>query len=145
MFKNVKKVLAGAAIMGCALTGAIVSNAAAGDTSDQGFTLSFQGNSSAWSYTRYKYDSSSVYVKLTSIADGDPTFSASVRDANNNQFSKTWYVGFGESDIGRGKYIPNKAYEDRGSGVGVKIWANGNQNASYYNWKAGGVWSPDSI
>lgn len=148
MLKKSKKILVGVMMSGLVLvTGVASQNAFAKDTTDSNFSFTFSGNGTAYTDgSRKKEDSSSVYMKLNSIYDGDPTFAAEVVDGSGNYFSKRYpKVHFSEYDLNSGKYLLNNAYEERGYGVYVKVRADGTRNTANSTWKANGVWSPDSI
>ena len=148
MLKKSKKILVGVMMSGLVLvTGVASQHAFAKDNTDSAFNFTFSGNGTAYTDgSRRKEDSSAVYMKLNSIFDGDPTFAAEVVDGSGNYFAKRYpKVTFAESTIGRGQYLYNNAYEEKGYGVFVKVRADGTRNTANSTWKANGVWSPDSL
>ncbi|MEC3639089.1 hypothetical protein [Bacillus halotolerans] len=134
------------------VTGFVTTNVQAkANTSDSSFDFKFKGNSTAYTPVRTKYNSTSAYINVKTISDGDPYYKASLVKSNGQNFSKTWTYTFGTYDAENPKlakhYIKNYAMEDsKGSPVKVKIKARGYRGISAnYNWHSRGVWSPDSI
>lgn len=78
-------------------------------------------------------------MKLTNRSKKQ-NYTASIIDSNNKNFSQTWY--FEVKNINQEYFIYNNAYEDRGSGVKVKIRA---YTGDLFGFEASGVWSPDSV
>ena len=146
-----KKLIGAVTITGLVLTGFAATNAQAkANTSDSSFNLKFNGNSTAYTPARTKYNSTSAYINVKTISDGDPYYKVSLVKSNGKNFSKTWTYTFGTYSAENPKlakhYIKNYAMEDsKGSPVSVKIKAKGYRGAASYNWHSRGVWSPDSI
>lgn len=119
----------------------------ASNTSDSSFEFDFpSGTNTSYTSARSKYDNTSAYMKLKSMAGSGSNLSyyATVVRSNHSDFSPPRTYVFDSSDINKGRYLANYAYENDGYGVQVRI--EGKRRVStavdYY---ASGVWSPDSI
>ena len=103
------------------------------------FTFTPELSTNEYTDVRHKEDASSAYMKLERRSRAQE-FTASVVDANNGNFSQTWFVVI--RTVGAEYFIPNTAYEDQGYGVNVKIRAH---TGDLFGFDASGVWSPDSV
>ncbi|TCP29944.1 hypothetical protein EV207_10738 [Scopulibacillus darangshiensis] len=112
---------------------------------DTDYVFNFpMGTNVAYTGIRSKSDDSSAYMKLKEIGPRtyNPAYTASVVNLYGKNFSRTWYYVFDSSDINRGRYLSNYAWEDNHRVVSVQIKAVRRAAHGYY---ASGVWSPDSI
>ena len=112
-----------------------------GNNVDTSYSYDFSPGIGSTRYTsaRPKYDATSAYMKLTNRSKKQ-NYTANVVDSNNKNFSQTWYVEV--KNINQEYFIYNNDYEDRGSGVKVKIRA---YTGDLFGFEASGVWSPDSV
>ncbi|MFO3791142.1 hypothetical protein ACKOKD_21105, partial [Bacillus mojavensis] len=85
-----KKIMGAITITGLVLTGFAATNAQAkANTSDSSFDFKFKGNSTAYTPVRTKYNSTSAYINVKTISDGDPYYKVSLVKSNGQNFSKT--------------------------------------------------------
>ncbi|WP_376847072.1 hypothetical protein [Camelliibacillus cellulosilyticus] len=114
------------------------------NASDTSFEFVFKPFLSPTLYTsaRAKEDNSSAYMKVKSM----PAYAinASVVRSDYSEFSKTWVYRFDSSDVNKGRYLANYAYEDDGYHVKVRIKAIKAVSPAA-GFVVSGVWSPDSI
>lgn len=140
--KYMKKWMVSTAITAGVLGVGTITALAANNHDDTTFSFNFKPSitgSTVYTSARSKYDASSAYMMAQSRSKTQ-SYTASVVNGSNGNFSQTWYVEI--QSLNHGYYIPNNGYEDQGYGVSVKIKGH---TGDLFGFHVDGVWSPDSV